>query len=627
VAAAWDGRTARRAPHAAHSFGALAMPSVPTVSVAVAVRRRPDGLNATLASVFDQALPAPVAALDVLVILAPDEPEPRLAATGEGADFRLVRAGGPGVGAARAAALAASRGEFLAVCDAGDRWADGCLDALLPPLLDEPSAVLVYAVPSDVPAGFTPAGWTSDPRSELRETPPCAVVLRADAARAAGGYASPLQAGADNDLWLRIMSLGALRRVAATVASAARPTPAEAEALAADLARLERLDAWRQEVVKIARRYVARRAGAPIEPFDPATWDASPGGRRELIWHSQLRRTKSFGLVGRRLLLAVARQGITTLVTPLAGEAPADLVQLGVEPARWDRLAFLYDPLVPAGALRVERLVRYATWETTEVPRWEAEAIDRHVSLLAVPSRRNREDALAAGVRVPVVVLPHGVDPAVFSYVDRPAREPYTFGTFGELSPRKGVDVLLRAFRAAFRPDEPVRLLITGTRRDPGALLPAWAREDPRVVYRGGRVEDDELLALLGELDACVLPTRGEAFGLCGLEAMATGLPLIATGWGGPADYLDPADSLPLGYRLVEAGGAESNDVRYFGRWAEPDEGHLGELLRWCYEQRATAAAMGRAAAARIGAGWTWDLAAARLARLLDAVAAGVSPS
>jgi glycosyltransferase involved in cell wall biosynthesis len=129
------------------------------------------------------------------------------------------------------------------------------------------------------------------------------------------------------------------------------------------------------------------------------------------------------------------------------------------------------------------------------------------------------------------------------------------------------------------------------------------------------------LLELLGRMDAFVLPSRGEGFGLCGLEAMATGLPLIATGWSGPAEYLDPGDSFPLDYRLVDAGGTASNHVHYHGLWAEPDYEHLRYLLRWLFEHPEEAAARGRRAAERVRADWSWDRPALQICHDLDDIA------
>ena len=102
---------------------------------------------------------------------------------------------------------------------------------------------------------------------------------------------------------------------------------------------------------------------------------------------------------------------------------------------------------------------------------------------------------------------------------------------------------------------------------------------------------------------------------------MSTGLPLIATNWSGPADYLDPADSLPLSYRLVDAQGTECQGLRYFGLWAEPDYEHLRYLMRWLYEHPEEAAEKGRIAAERVHEGWSWDRIAGQMCHDFDAIA------
>jgi glycosyltransferase involved in cell wall biosynthesis len=130
------------------------------------------------------------------------------------------------------------------------------------------------------------------------------------------------------------------------------------------------------------------------------------------------------------------------------------------------------------------------------------------------------------------------------------------------------------------------------------------------------------LLEFLRQMDAFVMPSRGGGFGLCGIEAMATGLPLVATNWSGPVEYLDPADSFPLAYRLVDAKGVKANHVRYFGDWAEPDYEHLRHLMRWLYEHPEEAAEKGRLAAERVHRNWTWDRVARQMVDDFDAIAA-----
>ncbi len=367
-------------------------------------------------------------------------------------------------------------------------------------------------------------------------------------------------------------------------------------------------------------------SGSPLPPaptFDPATW-APP--HRELAWISTLRSSISFGLVARDLIAALERLGVDVGVP---GPAPRNVDQEYLplfRPPRAlrGRLVVRYSYYLPPIALPSDRLVVYNMWASTHIPPEIIDAINDAASLCCVPCRHNVEIFRNAGVRVPLRVLPHGVDGERFPLLNRPraASDPLVFGTISDFSYRKGIDVLVRAFRREFAPHEPVRLILKNSGGYPVADI-----DDPRIEHFLGHDRQSELLPLLGQMDAFVLPSRGEGFGLTGLEAMATGLPVIATNWSGPADYLDPADSLPLDYRLVDAPGVTEPAHRFDGQWAEPDEAHLRHLLRWVYENRDEAAAMGQRAAARVRRNWTWDGAAQTLRDDLDALAAGFSPA
>ena len=131
-------------------------------------------------------------------------------------------------------------------------------------------------------------------------------------------------------------------------------------------------------------------------------------------------------------------------------------------------------------------------------------------------------------------------------------------------------------------------------------------------------MQQKELVDLLGSMHAFVMPSRGEGFGLCALEAMSTGLPVIATNWSGPSEYLDEEYAYPLTYELVEAGGTHANHVVFNGTWAEPDYEHLRVLMREVYEYPEKASEKGALASAVVRRSWTWDRAAARVVSDLD---------
>ena len=72
--------------------------------------------------------------------------------------------------------------------------------------------------------------------------------------------------------------------------------------------------------------------------------------------------------------------------------------------------------------------------------------------------------------------------------------------------------------------------------------------------------------------DCFVLPTRGEGWGRPHVEAMAMGLPVIATNWSGSTAFLHENVSFPLPIdrlEMVSAEGLGSLDADGH-RWAEP---------------------------------------------------------
>ena len=134
-------------------------------------------------------------------------------------------------------------------------------------------------------------------------------------------------------------------------------------------------------------------------------------------------------------------------------------------------------------------------------------------------------------------VIPLGIDPTPFTSPDPAVRElagslrtslPRPLVVFvGRLVGYKGVDVLIRALQPI-----DVSALIVGD----GPLRPALerlARREgvERRVKFVGHVPDHDLPAYLHAADVFVLPSisRNEAFGMCQLEAMAAGLPVIST--------------------------------------------------------------------------------------------------
>jgi len=100
------------------------------------------------------------------------------------------------------------------------------------------------------------------------------------------------------------------------------------------------------------------------------------------------------------------------------------------------------------------------------------------------------------------------------------------------------------------------------------------------------------------------------------LEAMACGLPVIATNWSGPTEFLTPDNGYPL--RVKRLIPAIAKCPYYDGfRWADPDVDHLQTLLRHVFEHQEEAREKGMRGSSEVLEKWTWTQAAQRIRQRL----------
>ena len=89
------------------------------------------------------------------------------------------------------------------------------------------------------------------------------------------------------------------------------------------------------------------------------------------------------------------------------------------------------------------------------------------------------------------------------------------------------------------------------------------------------------------------------------LEAMACGLPVIATNWSSQTDFMTVNNSLPLEVESLIPAVAKCPYYQGFN-WANPSYEHLRYLMRWVFEHQDEARAIGQRAAADAASQWTW---------------------
>jgi glycosyltransferase involved in cell wall biosynthesis len=237
------------------------------------------------------------------------------------------------------------------------------------------------------------------------------------------------------------------------------------------------------------------------------------------------------------------------------------------------------------------------------------------------PRSGGRQLFVAMGLRAESVrVVPEGVDTELFCLAppgSSPPRATYRFLCIGKWESRKGTAELVRAFVEEFDASEPVELVmhchnVYRSGFDVGRAIAGERSQrsepGPRILVSAPRSLTD-LIRLIQDSDAFVLPTRAEAWGLPILEAMSCGLPCIVTDYSGHRAFANEANSYLIRVdRLVRACDPVHLDPSFdWGEWAEPDRAHLRYLMRYVFEHRDEAAEQGRVARADAMRLWTWD--------------------
>ncbi len=214
-------------------------------------------------------------------------------------------------------------------------------------------------------------------------------------------------------------------------------------------------------------------------------------------------------------------------------------------------LGFL--PALRRGVRHAERYAMLAP-NSSFLPGNLMRALEATCTTILVPSRWAKNIA-EENTSVPVRVVPHGVSRHFAPKAERrdEARAAYRRGEFSVLHlsssiyERKGTLALLRAWSMLQTDGElpPTARLRLVLEMDAMARTMAWMAESglelPNVAWTARMEASPERLTETYSAHHVVCqPSRGEGFGLCPLECLACGVPIVATGCTGHAEWFKP---------------------------------------------------------------------------------------
>ncbi len=346
------------------------------------------------------------------------------------------------------------------------------------------------------------------------------------------------------------------------------------------------------------------------------------GNTADINYVAALWPSNGMGRVGEEVLLALDRLGLKINIIPLQiveeelNPRTKELLQQKYQPSE-KTLFFSIPQAIPQYATRTNYV--HIPWDTTKAPDIWVETLNKYATKIYPVSDFTRKVFETSGVKVPMRTIKHGVNFEKFPKLERDWDGPFKFITSGDLSTRKGTDLIIKAFTTAFKGKKDVELILKSNHKlDWGKVeFPT----DERIRVYTEPMSQPDYLDLLKESHCYVAASRAEGFGLPALEAMATGMTAIVHNWGGMSMYTNDKYNFPFSNVVAKPRitapawhyPKEYSEGGGIGEWSNPSLPKLTALMKYVYEQRDKAKAKADLCTDWVRNNFSWDTSIKRM--------------
>jgi glycosyltransferase involved in cell wall biosynthesis len=374
----------------------------------------------------------------------------------------------------------------------------------------------------------------------------------------------------------------------------------------------------------------------------------------QVVWRGPVLDATGYGTASREYALALDRQGVDVKIETYTWNFPyhlqddkkrirlQQLIEKPVSNQKTKILIYHSPPSVIDNKekSRFDFCILNTVWETNRIPDEWLQILSTY-DAVSVPCTHNIDALQNSGVRIPIFLVPHGADTKMFHPDNKrfelnEEENEFVFVSVFDFQHRKNPEGLLRAYWEEFTRNDPVLLVIKtygSSRRNIRAAIMKYKLKlgfgdhSAPIYLMTGICSETQLKGIYTAGDAFVLPTRGEGVGLPFIEALSSGLPVIATGWGGQMDFLNEHNSFLVDYELMDPSISMNSDhvistvYRQFEKngqlWAEPKLEHLKMQMRSAFENPVLCRQKGKQGR-RDMLRLTWDKAGISLKQMVE---------
>lgn len=209
-------------------------------------------------------------------------------------------------------------------------------------------------------------------------------------------------------------------------------------------------------------------------------------------------------------------------------------------------------------------------WYATSL-RPSQESCNKNCHYMLTPSNYSREIMKSCGVKVPIELYPHGIDPLIFTQKKRILSKPFTISLTGELTKRKGVPDMIDAFLDVVGPDnKDFQLLLRANTHMTylqSDLIKDMAARSNNIQIEWKNEGQSDIVSYMHQAHVFAWPSLADWAGMPPVEACATGAVVMATDSNGYYEFIkDKIISIKSSKQPI------GNQHPYLlGKWNQPD--------------------------------------------------------